>query len=63
MQFGLERFYHMHDVGLLSPEQTFRMDAAASAALSGDWNAVSNLSASLPVPLQTYLFELHDDPF
>jgi len=61
MQTALERFYHLHDVGLLSPEQTFRMDAAGSAILSGNWNAASNLSATLPARLQTYLFELNDE--
>ena len=63
MQIALERFFHLHDVGFLSPEQTFRMDAAGIAVLAGDWNAASNLSATLPAPLRTYLFELNDNPF
>ena len=41
--------------------ETILFMTAGSAALSGDWNAASNLSASLPAPLQAELFELNDE--
>ena len=58
MQIALERFLNLHDVGLLSPEKTFCLDATRCAARMGDWNAVSNLLKVLYVPLRTVLFEL-----
>lgn len=58
MQIALERFHDLQDVGFLSPEQTFCLDATRCAARMGDWKAVSDLLTVLYVPLRGKLLRL-----
>lgn len=48
-------------MGNATLHETILFMTAASAALSGDWNAASNLSATLPAPMKAELFERNDE--